>query len=98
MTLYKRGIGVILIVSSKNGGLDFSHKKGVVGIKERLFLEGEINALVELFTYNLTLNEKPISDQTFSAVVCVVIVLIYTISMGTLCVSGELLITFLKSN
>lgn len=95
VTHYKRSIRVILIVFSKKGGFDFSHKGGV-GIKERLFLKGEINALVEFFNYNITLNEKSISYQT-SLVICVATALIYIISMGTLCVSGEGLIKFLKS-
>lgn len=96
VTHYKRSIRVILIVSSKKGGFDFSHKKGGVGIKERLFLKGEINALVEFFNYNITLNEKSISYQT-SLVICVATALIYIISLGTLCVSGEGPIKFLKS-
>lgn len=96
MTHYKRSFRVILIVSSKKGDFDFSHKKEGVGIKERLFLKGEINALVEFFNYNITLNEKSISYQT-SLVICVATALICIISLGTLCVSGEGPIKFLKS-
>lgn len=66
-------------------------------IKKEVCLKGEINLLVEFFTRNITLNEKSISYQTFSLVVGVITALIYSISMSTLCIFGEGLITFLKS-
>ena len=85
--------------------MQLAHKKGVwiFPIKKEGFvkkedcLKGEINTLVEFFTHHITLNKKSISYQTFSLIVGVTTVLIYTIYMSTSCVYEEGLIIFLKS-